>query len=84
MHPYKPAPVREIKGRIAPERAPAPVLVELERPRDARSGVGQVDSRQLHGHLPLQPANVNTPWMKAACHTAFGKGAWLRAPPRAS
>jgi hypothetical protein len=52
MHPYEPAPSGEIKRRIAFEQTPPPVLVELERPRDARSEVRQIDSSRLSGHFP--------------------------------
>ena len=52
MHPYKPAPSCEIKRGIAFEQTPPPVLVELERPRDARSEIRQIDSRRLCGHFP--------------------------------
>ena len=45
-------PSHEIDRRIAAEQAPAPVLVELKRPRDARSEVRQIDSRRLCGHFP--------------------------------
>jgi hypothetical protein len=52
MHPYEPAPSGEIKRGIAFEQTPPPVLVELERPCDARSEVRQIDSRRLSGHFP--------------------------------
>jgi hypothetical protein len=57
MHPYKPAPVHEIKGRIAADEAPAPVLVELEGPSDAGPDLGQVDSRRMCSHLTHPSGN---------------------------
>jgi hypothetical protein len=59
MHPYEPAPSREIKRGIAFKQSPPPVLVELECPRDARSEVRQIDSRRLCGHFPPNSAALS-------------------------
>ena len=72
MHPYEPAASGEIKGGIAFEQTPPPVLVELERPSDARSEVRQIESRRLCRHHALPPASYQ-PGLKARCHTTFGK-----------
>src|ERR1700733_8670483 len=72
VHPDKSAPVHEVDRCVATRQAPAPVLIELERPSDARSEVRQIDSRRLCRHHPL-PRVSYQPRMKAACQTIFGK-----------